>query len=347
MFIYHQNISTNRKMEYLIKEMDKTGHPDFMNLFEECRLCPRNCGINRTRGAVRPSHGFCGQDHILRVAYIGAHFGEEPPITGSNGSGTIFFSGCSLKCSFCQNFQISRDGLGKLLDMDELLFKVIAMIERKKVHNINFVTPDHYFPHVFQLVALLRDRGCLLPMVFNLSGYQSTEMLGMAEDFADIYLPDFKYSDPALSKRLSSCKDYPKVALEAITEMVKQKGFLDSSDDSSGLAGRGVLVRHLILPSIVDNSLNVLTTLFLEFGADLPVSLMSQYYPAISHEDKDLNRSVTREEFDRVYSHALDLGFNNLFVQFPEKTPGKSQDRSSFLPDFNLDEAFAGNAPND
>jgi putative pyruvate formate lyase activating enzyme len=339
------DINNINKMISSIKEAEKTGQTDFMKLFEECRLCPRNCGINRINTG-KSSRGFCGQGHILRAAYIGAHFGEEPPITGARGSGTIFFSGCPLKCSFCQNYQISRDGLGKVLDTDELLHRVITMIREKGVHNINFVTPDHYFPYVIKLVELLRDRGYLIPTVFNLSGYQSTAMLGMAEDYADIYLPDFKYSDRNLSKRLSNCGDYPKVAIEAITEMVRQKGFLDSFNNDSGLAGKGILVRHLILPGNIENSLNALTTLFLEFGADLPVSLMSQYQPVISHEDGDMNRPITREEFDKVYSHANDLGFNNLFVQFPDEMPGRSQDRSPFLPDFHYDEPFTGNAPN-
>lgn len=330
-----------------IKKEEKTGQPDFMKLFEKCGLCPRNCGINRTQGMGKSSLGFCGRNHILRVAHIGAHFGEEPPITGAKGSGTVFFSGCSLKCSFCQNYQISRDGLGTVLDVDELLYRVITMIREKGVHNINFVTPDNYFPYVFKLVDLLRDQGYLLPAVFNLSGYQSIAMLDMAEDYADIYLPDFKYSDQGLSIKLSNCKDYPEVALEAIIEMVRQKGFLDYADNGSGLAQKGVLVRHLIMPGKIENSLNALTTLFLEFGADLPVSLMSQYQPVISHEDEDMNRPITREEFNKVYSHANDLGFNNLFVQFPDKTLGRSQNQSSFLPDFNIKEPFPGNAPKD
>ena len=333
-------------MEPPIKETGETGHPDFMNLFEACRLCPRDCGINRVNGG-KSSFGFCGQDHHLRVAHIGAHFGEEPPITGSNGSGTIFFSGCSLKCSFCQNFQISRDGLGKVLDMDELLHRVTGMIEEKGVHNINLVTPDHYFPYAFQLVALLRKKDNLLPIVFNLSGYQSKSMLGPAGDYADIYLPDFKYSDKDISRELSNCGEYPEMALEAITEMVRQKGFLASHENDSGLAKKGVLVRHLILPARIENSLNALTTLLLEFGPDLPVSLMSQYHPAIFHGEGDMNRSITREEFDKVYSHALDLGFKNLFVQFPDNGAGRIQNPPSFLPDFNMEEPFSGNQPND
>jgi len=289
--------------------------------------------------------GFCRESQHLRVGYVGAHFGEEPPITGWHGSGTIFFTGCSLRCSFCQNYQISMDGLGKTMGMDELFERVKEMIELNKVHNINFVTPDHFFPHTFQLVSLLRSKGYNLPIVYNLSGYQSMDMLKMADNYTDIYLPDYKYSDPILSALFSSCKDYPKVALEAIAKMVKQKGFLDSSKTNSSLARKGVLVRHLILPGKIENSRNALTTLFLEFGAKLPLSLMSQYQPALPQKDRELNRPITGEEFNRVYSHAMDLGFEELYVQFPENKSSNPKNLSPFLPDFQQEKPFSCNLP--
>jgi len=311
-------------------------------IFEECRLCPRNCGIDRTDGSKRACSGFCKQNNTLRVAFVGPHFGEEPPISGSRGSGAVFFSGCSLKCSFCQNYQISRDGMGKAFQMDELFSKVSRLIREKNVHNINFVTPDHFFPYTFRLVDLLQKNGYDLPIVYNLSGYQSVKSLRMVEAYADIYLPDYKYSDPSTSWNLSGCKDYPMVALDAIAEMVKQKGFLDSFNSGAELATEGVLVRHLILPGKIENSLNALTSLFIEFGADIPVSIMSQYHPVLTHEDNDLNRSLTQEEFDRIYSHALDLGFKNLFVQFPDRNHMESKRHFPFVPDFNMAEPFSG-----
>ncbi len=319
---------------------------DFLKLFEECRLCPRNCGINRKEGSGISCSGFCKLDYHLRVAHVGAHFGEEPPITGKKGSGTIFFSGCSLKCSTCQNHQISRSNLGEVMDLQDMAKKLFELIDSRNVHNINFVTPDHFFPHTFRLVDLLRGKGYDLPVVYNLSGYQSIAMLNMAEDYADIYLPDYKYSDPTLSLKLSRSRDYPHVALEAIAEMVRQKGFLDSFFTGSELATGGVLVRHLILPGKIENSLGALSSLFIEFGADLPISLMSQYCPVIPSNDEDLNRSLTPEEFGRVYSHALDLGFKHLFVQFPDEHPENDQKDSLFLPDFNLREPFLGNIVN-
>jgi putative pyruvate formate lyase activating enzyme len=315
---------------------------DHLSLFENCHLCPRHCGVNRSIEGASTRLGFCGESHRLRVAYVGPHFGEEPPITGTNGSGTIFFTGCSLRCAICQNYQISRDGLGETWRLDALFEKVVGMIRVHHVHNINFVTPDHFFPYTFQLVALLREAGYHLPAVYNLSGYQSTSMLKMAADYADIYLPDFKYADPALAARLSKCRDYPGVALEAVSEMVRQKGFLDAATDTDGSspAKKGVLVRHLILPGRIDNSIGVLTSLFLEFGTQLPLSIMSQYHPVLPRAEEHLNRPITREEFDRVYAHALDLGFENLFVQFPDEAGCPPPHVSSFLPDFRREEPF-------
>ncbi|KPK24800.1 MAG: hypothetical protein AMK69_15630 [Nitrospira bacterium SG8_3] len=318
---------------------------DFLHLYGKCQLCPRGCGVNRLKEGKSAYSGFCGESQQLRVAYVGPHFGEEPPITGQNGSGTIFFTGCSLRCSYCQNYQISRDGLGKPMDMDALFRGVMEMMEKDKVHNVNLVTPDHFFPHAFQLVSLIRRSGSNLPVVWNLSGYQSLTLLEIAELFTDIYLPDFKYADPALSMRLSKCKDYPTLALEAIVEMVRQKGFLHVSDSGSELAKKGVLVRHLILPGQIENSLNALTTLFLEFGGRLPLSLMSQYTPALPQRHGELNRSVTREEFERVYSHAMDLGFEHLYVQFPDQKPPDRSPHSPFLPDFQRERPFLKQSP--
>jgi putative pyruvate formate lyase activating enzyme len=307
-----------------------------------CVLCPRQCRVDRTTRGAGPGKGVCGETDQLRVGYVGPHFGEEPPISGSNGSGTVFFTGCSLKCVYCQNHQISHEGFGAGIGLNELALKVAEMTARDHVHNINFVTPDHFFPHVFRLVSLLRRDGIDLPVVFNLSGYQSVEALASAEDYADIYLPDFKYSDPSLAARLSKCSDYPAMALQAIAVMVRQKGFLDVvSSPGSFPATKGVLVRHLILPGKVENSINALTSLFVEFGSGLPLSLMSQYYPVLQQTDEDLNRRVTQEEFDTVLCHAEALGFEHLFVQFPEAESCQNRVHPQFLPDFERANPFA------
>jgi putative pyruvate formate lyase activating enzyme len=316
--------------------------PDLLKMFEECRLCPRECGINRMQESIKAGSGFCRQDYRLRVAHIGAHFGEEPPISGTRGSGTIFFSGCSLRCSFCQNHQISIEGGGDVLSTEDLFERVVELIRRQDVHNINLVTPDHFFPYTFRLVELLRENGYNMPVLYNTSGYQSLAMLKMAEEYADIYMPDYKYSDPEIARALSRCSDYPGKALEAISEMVRQKGFLDATQEGHEIASRGVLVRHLILPGKVENSLVALTSLFLEFGPGIPISLMSQYHPVTCHGDPDMNRRITKDEFDSVYQHAMDLGLKNMFVQFPADYP---HDDPPFLPDFKEDEPFPGNVP--
>jgi putative pyruvate formate lyase activating enzyme len=310
---------------------------DFFNLYENCRLCPRQCGIDRTENHSR---GFCGETDQLRVGYIGPHFGEEPPISGTSGSGTVFLTGCSLKCSFCQNHQISLEGRGDPLSPLEFVTKLEDLLRVHQVHNLNFVTPDHFFPHIFEAIRSLRIKGFETPMLFNTSGYQSLEMLKRAENIADIYMPDFKYSDEKLAESLSRCRDYPMVALSALAEMVRQKGFLDVFENGEEIARKGVLVRHLILPGHVDNSIRALTTLFLEFGGKLPVSLMSQYFPVRLHHDTALNRKLAREEFDTVYDHAMGLGFRNLFVQFPSENASDKAEDCLYLPDFSKTTPF-------
>jgi putative pyruvate formate lyase activating enzyme len=313
---------------------------EYFKLYKNCTLCPKACKVDRTDSEGESGPGFCKEKDNARISYIGPHFGEEPPLSGKNGSGTIFFSGCSLRCSFCQNYQISQGGMGIVMGLEDLLLKIEAMIEIHKVHNINFVTPDHFFPHVFSLVALLRKRGGTIPIVYNLSGYQSLNILRLAENFADIYLPDFKYSDSNLANRLSSCPDYPRASISAIVEMVRQKGFLDTRSKTGTLAKKGVLVRHLILPGHVENSINALNTLFIEFGSELPLSLMSQYYPTKNMKNGALNRTLTADEFKRVYDHCVDLGFEALFVQFPEKSQQSERQRPPFFPDFSLAQPF-------
>ena len=318
--------------------------------YRACELCPRRCGVDRTESEL----GFCRQGARLRIATIEAHLGEEPPISGKNGSGTIFFSGCSLRCRFCQNYQISHQGLGREWTLQELTDRLAALHEHEGIHNVNFVTPDHFLPHTVAVAGLLRERGIRIPMVYNLSGYQRLESLRLIESVADIYLPDFKYADAALAHSLSRSADYATVALVALCEMVRQKGFLDTfvrnDDDGSAavsidglpsLSRQGVLVRHLILPGQVQNSLEALTTLFVEFGRELPISLMSQYVPVRQLPlGSALNRQVTRKEFQEVFQHAQELGFRNLFVQYPEEV---AMDKQPFLPDFRLVNPFPGN----
>ncbi len=271
---------------------------------------------------------------------MGPHFGEEPPFAGTKGSGTVFFTGCPLRCSYCQNHQIAHHRLGSPVGLPELHRKIADMVDKFGVHNINMVTPDHFFPHVFRLVRMLRESGRDIPVIFNLSGYQSAEIIKEAEPFVDIYLPDFKYADRKLAARLSRCGNYPEIALEAIGEMIRQKGFLDRAGEDRTPASGGVLVRHLILPGHADNSIDAITTLFLEFGKKLPLSLMSQYRPVIPQKYRKLDREISVEEFDAVYRHALELGFEHLFVQFPEAGNRREPALNPFLPDFGNENPF-------
>lgn len=326
-------------------------------MYIACRLCPRHCGVNRLAG----KRGFCGETAQLRVASVGAHFGEEPPISGRQGSGTVFFSGCSLQCDFCQNYQISRQHVGTFTTVEKVGQCLLELYETRRIHNVNFVTPDHFFPQTVAIIEYLRKHGIKIPTVYNLSGYQDVQTLQAIEQTADIYLPDFKYADNRLAEQFSHCCNYAAVALDALTEMVRQKGFLDSvfDDDAQAIARKGVLVRHLILPGQTQNSLDALSMLFLEFGRKLPMSLMSQYHPIPSLRQAQgtsqpeltppaswegaggdfpaMQRAITQEEFEQVYDHVQELGFEHLLVQYPE------QRDNAFLPDFEKEEPFQGN----
>ncbi|MEJ5378301.1 MAG: radical SAM protein [bacterium] len=317
-----------------------------LSLYDPCRLCPRHCSVDRLSG----QKGFCGEAARLRVAHIEAHFGEEPFFTGVNGSGTVFFSGCSLGCRYCQNYQISRKGMGKSTSVLAVAQRILDLWAVQSIHNVNLVTADHFLPHIIALVHELRERGATLPVIYNSSGYQRPESLRLLEPFVDIYLPDFKYGDAKLAENLSRAGDYPAKALEAIEEMLRQKGFLevckDHQDFSRGssprIAQKGVLVRHLVLPGQTRNSMDALTMLFIEFGADLPLSLMSQYAPAGNDLPDELGRELWPEEFRQVLEHAMGLGFRRILYQ--PLIPGlRGRGDRPFVPDFRRKRPFAGN----
>jgi len=307
-----------------------------LDSYKNCTLCPRNCKVDRTSGKT----GICGETAELRVASIEAHFGEEPPITGTNGSGTVFFTGCAMRCEFCQNYQISCFHMGQIITAEKVAQRLIDLYQRQGIHNVNFVTPDHFLPHTIEILNILRQYGVRIPIIYNTSGYMKIESLKAIEDAADIYMPDYKYSDPDLAYALSKARDYPTVALDAISEMVRQKGFLDSFLGNREAASRGVFVRHLVLPGHIQNSIDALSILYNEFGPDIPISLMSQYWPARMVKIAKLNRRVTYREFYQVYHHAMDLGFKNMFVQHMSSW---DDEESEFLPDFSREQPFRGN----
>ena len=302
--------------------------------YRECRLCPRECRVDRTAGDV----GVCGETDVCRSAHAGAHFGEEPSFSGRRGSGTIFFSGCGCRCFFCQNHQISLAHQGTPMSGAELEQTALELI-RLGVHNLNLVTLDHFWPHVRDLCRALRARGVTLPIVFNCSGYARPELVDEIAECVDIFLPDFKFADPELARACMGDARYPQIALSALRRMVARKGFLEPWDPTGAVtATRGVLVRHLVLPGEFGDSLRVLRCLFDEFGPDLPLSIMSQFRPtpACRCRGRFLD-PLPLTEYRRVREYAEELGFERAYIQ-PEAGD------EAFLPDFDCDEPFTGNS---
>lgn len=305
--------------------------------YQCCHLCPRHCGVDRTAGET----GVCGETASCRVAHVGAHFGEEPSFTGTRGSGTVFFCGCSSHCFFCQNLQISGGAgaapVGRELDAEALLAAARSLLAQG-VHNLNFVTPDHFWPHIRTLCRALRKEGVTVPFLYNCSGYQLPELVPQVAEVMDIFLPDFKFADAELAEFCMGAAEYPETAQAAIRAMVAAKGFLRPFDPSGETsAEQGVLVRHLVLPGQVENSLAVLEWLRHEFGPGLPMSVMSQYRPMPACRGRGaFTRTVTREEYGRVCERVETLGFENVYIQ-------DLSDDTEFLPDFDRDQPFAGN----
>ncbi len=273
--------------------------------YAHCTLCPRRCGVDRTRGQL----GFCKMPGQVHAARAGVHYWEEPVISGSFGSGAVFFSGCTLKCAFCQNYDISQENFGKPLTSAELRAAFERLID-EGVQNINLVTPTHFLPDI--LPAL--EPKLPVPVVYNCGGYESVETLRQLEGKIDVYLPDFKYSDNALAKRLSSAPDYFETASAAILEMYRQVGKPVLEDDEMK---RGVLVRHLVLPGCVDNSLGVLDWVAEHFrSGDILFSLMSQYVPmGRAVEMPPFDRRITELEYDSVLSYMMLLGIEDGYTQ--------------------------------
>jgi putative pyruvate formate lyase activating enzyme len=303
------------------------------DLYRECRLCPRDCGVDRTTGA----RGVCGEAAACRVSSIGAHFGEEPSFSGTKGSGTIFFSGCSSRCFFCQNYQISTEHLGREMTPEELL-RAARKLAASGVHNLNFVTPDHFWPHIAWVCRELRSAGVTIPFLFNSSGYQRADRIERYAEWMDIFMPDFKFAEPELARECRGDARYPEIAVAALRKMVDLKGFLDPWDPTGARpALRGVLVRHLILPDHVENSLEVLRRLKHEFGRFLPLSVMSQFHPVPAcRACGKLTRRIHEDEHRRVQEEVLRLEFEHVYLQ-------ELSDSREFLPDFSEREPFRGN----
>lgn len=289
---------------------------------KECRLCPRNCGADRMAG----QKGFCGTDTEIMVARAALHMWEEPCISGKEGSGAVFFSGCSLGCNFCQNRRISRGQRGKKITLEHLV-ELFFQLQEQGANNINLVTAGHFLPQVAVALEMAKEQGLHIPVVYNSSGYEKAKTLKMLDGLVDIYLPDFKYMDAVLAKKYSHAQDYPEIAKEALSEMVRQVG--EAEFDSRGMMKKGVIVRQLLLPGHVKDAKNVLKYLYETYGDRIYISMMNQYTPmSAMKDDPQLSRKVTDREYERLIDYAISLGLKNGFMQEGETA------KESFIPEF-------------
>ena len=296
-----------------------------MNKYENCLLCPRKCGINRSTGQT----GVCGVSSEIKVARAALHYWEEPCISGKRGSGAVFFSGCSLHCVFCQNREISDGKEGKVISKARLS-DIFMELAGKGANNINLVTPGQYIPDIVWAVNDAKSRGMKLPIIYNTSGYENVTELKLLEGIVDVYLPDFKYMDSTLSARYSRAKDYPSVAKQALSEMVRQQPDV-VIDDATGLIQKGVIVRQLLLPGHVNDAKAVLKYLYDTYHDHVYISMMSQFTPIALKDYPEINRTVTRREYERLVDYALEIGITNAFIQEGDVA------KDSFIPAFDCE----------
>ncbi len=303
---------------YLCKGVALMEHKEY----SRCNLCSRECGIDRNMNKI----GFCGETSRLRVGRAALHFWEEPCISGTGGSGTVFFSGCSLRCCYCQNFNLSRGKEG-IETEQQRLSEIFLNLQREGAHNINLVTGEHYAPHIKAAVTTAREKGLNVPVILNSSGYVPLRTLELLKDVIDIYLVDFKYLDSDLAKKYSMAYDYPTTAKAAILKMVELTG--TPNFDDKGILKRGVLVRHLCLPSHTDDSKNIIKYIFETYGSKVLLSIMSQYTPHGDCEKfPELKRGLSEEEYNRILDFCLEIGIEDAYIQEGEAAS------ESFIPKF-------------
>ncbi len=291
------------------------------DLYTECRLCPRNCGVDRSQGEI----GYCGESALMRIAWVGLHLGEEPPLTGQKGSGTIFFAGCTLKCGSCQNWQISHAGIGREVSSRQLQSLMLRLQERGAT-NINLVTASHFTPSVVEAVADARRQGLLIPVVWNSSGYENLSTLYLLKETVDMYLPDCKTLDAAVSRHLMGAADYPEAVKPALLKMAQDKPLIFEEEQFR----QGVMIRHLVLPGLLDQSREVLEWFSAHLKGKALLSLMFQFTPTSSGGEGSSvhpQRTVNQMEHERVLSWLVELGIDHGYVQ----DPAPSVD---WLPDF-------------
>ena len=294
----------------------------------KCDLCPRKCLVDRKKGEKE----ICGQTENLKVARAALHFWEEPCISGDAGSGAVFFSGCPLHCVFCQNENIANGTVGKEISLERLV-DIFLELQEKRANNINLVTPGHFVPQIVKALDQARKEGLTLPVVYNTSSYETVDTIKMLEGYVDIYLPDFKYMSPVLSKKYSHAPDYAEVAKAAIAEMVRQTGkavFVNGDEDNLILSG--TIVRYLTLPGCMADSMQILKYLHDTYGDMIYISIMNQFTP-LSNLEKypELNRRITDEEYETLVDYAIEIGIENGFIQ-----EGNTAEES-FIPAFDCE----------
>lgn len=305
-------------------------------LYDSCTLCPRACGVNRNEGKT----GICAVDAKLRVARAALHFWEEPCISGTSGSGAVFFSGCAMHCVFCQNRMIARGEAGIVISSGRLA-EIFLELQEQKASNINLVTPGQYVPHIIEAVESARNQGLRIPIVYNTSAYEKVEVLKRLEGIVDIYLPDFKYFERETAAKYSHAPDYPQIARAAIEEMVRQQPkplFIWEEDDGrpnpkeaveGAVMSRGVIVRQLLLPGHVREAQKIIFHLYEKYGDRIYLSMMSQYTPLSQIQNyPELSRRVTRREYDDYVNAAIRIGVTRAFIQDMDVA------EESFIPDF-------------
>jgi len=300
-------------------------------ILAQCALCPRACKVNRLQGEL----GFCQSGNDVIISSAGPHHGEEPPISGQRGSGTIFFTNCNLRCVFCQNYQISQNSQGHPVTTNELA-NIMLSLQTQRCHNINLVSPTHFVPQILEALALAIPKGLNLPIVYNTNGYDALETLKLLDGIVDIYLPDIKYADDIDAKEYSKVDDYVKHNRLAIKEMYRQVGNLVISE--SGIAQKGLLIRHLVLPNRLSGTFDCLDFIAREISKDAYVSLMSQYHPSHkAHQHPLINRRLKPSEYQEVVAYAEKLGLENCYIQ-------ELVSSDDFLPDFQKENPFSHNS---
>jgi len=279
-----------------------------LELLEQCKICPHECKINRNNGKI----GRCKSTDKVKIALYSTHNFEEPCISGKKGSGTVFFSNCNLNCIFCQNYEISQEGKGEEISIEGLA-EIFLKQQEKDVENINLVTPTSYVPQIIEAIKIAKSKGLKLPIVYNTNGYEKIETLKMLDGYIDIYLPDFKYAQNELGKRLSKVDNYFEITTEALREMYKQTG--KAIFDDRGIMQKGMIVRHLVLPNHLVNSRKVLKWLNDNIN-DVFVSVMAQYFPTYKAKElEDMNRKLTKEEYEQIESYLYRLNLENGYIQ--------------------------------